>query len=847
MKKIINLQNTIKSLAFIAIAGFFAVGAPLFAASVAFNTSSADCATVRVRNVTQGIPVSGVGPSGCDSLSQWTTGTISANPGDIIAVSVYYHNTGTQTATGTKVKVTTPKNMASSTSHTISANVSSSNGGYASGSVNVNLSESQTLKYITNSSDYDSTVWYDNGNGGPYTISSNVDQNLFNSTGIYANADGIVEANWADQGTVRMRFIVGDEPVLPNGPTVTTQPATSVDTANVTLNGTINNFGQASQTWFKYGNQSNPLNNQTQIQSIGGSNSTQSFSAQAIGTFAENTTYYYQACGRFYGINGSQDVCGSTNTFSIAAPTVYACSDNIDNDGDGYTDFPSDQGCSSATDNNEYNYIAPTVYACSDNIDNDGDGYTDFPSDQGCSSATDNNEYNYIAPTVYACSDNIDNDGDGYTDYPYDPGCSSYTDTNEYNSVVYNYNLNVNTFNADNIDEDSARLRGEITQIGNQNVNRYFEWGTSSSNLNRDLTVSGSTGYTGSFDGNLTGLNSNTTYYFRACAISTNNGDVDCGNTRSFRTNTTVNNSNLSTITTEASSVGRTSAVLNGLAISDNIDINQMWFEWGQSTNLGRETTHVTINASGTRSLARSISGLSTNTIYYYRAVAQDDNGNIDRGDIKFFRTTGSTIVITNPEPPIIIETPVDVTGAGSLFLALDIEPDFDNVVIGDTVDYTVKYRNISNSDLRNVVIQTTLAEETRFMKSTAGFYSQADHNVTVVVGDLDYQEEGSFLIRVEILRGAAGDLVVTQASAGHDHPSIIDAQVGTVPAYAINHVVNDQSRLVGLALFGGAFFPTTLIGWLILLLIIILIVLLARKYYIDREDKKGRSGMQIN
>jgi len=808
MKKIINLQNTIKSLAFIAIAGFFAVGAPLFAASVAFNTSSADCATVRVRNVTQGIPVSGVGPSGCDSLSQWTTGTISANPGDIIAVSVYYHNTGTQTATGTKVKVTTPKNMASSTSHTISANVSSSNGGYASGSVNVNLSESQTLKYITNSSDYDSTVWYDNGNGGPYTISSNVDQNLFNSTGIYANADGIVEANWADQGTVRMRFIVGDEPVLPNGPTVTTQPATSVDTANVTLNGTINNFGQASQTWFKYGNQSNPLNNQTQIQSIGGSNSTQSFSAQAIGTFAENTTYYYQACGRFYGINGSQDVCGSTNTFSIAAPTVYACSDNIDND---------------------------------------GDGYTDFPSDQGCSSATDNNEYNYIAPTVYACSDNIDNDGDGYTDYPYDPGCSSYTDTNEYNSVVYNYNLNVNTFNADNIDEDSARLRGEITQIGNQNVNRYFEWGTSSSNLNRDLTVSGSTGYTGSFDGNLTGLNSNTTYYFRACAISTNNGDVDCGNTRSFRTNTTVNNSNLSTITTEASSVGRTSAVLNGLAISDNIDINQMWFEWGQSTNLGRETTHVTINASGTRSLARSISGLSTNTIYYYRAVAQDDNGNIDRGDIKFFRTTGSTIVITNPEPPIIIETPVDVTGAGSLFLALDIEPDFDNVVIGDTVDYTVKYRNISNSDLRNVVIQTTLAEETRFMKSTAGFYSQADHNVTVVVGDLDYQEEGSFLIRVEILRGAAGDLVVTQASAGHDHPSIIDAQVGTVPAYAINHVVNDQSRLVGLALFGGAFFPTTLIGWLILLLIIILIVLLARKYYIDREDKKGRSGMQIN
>ncbi len=36
----------------------------------------------------------------------------------------------------------------------------------------------------------------------------------------------------------------------------------------------------------------------------------------------------------------------------------------------------------------------PPTFACSDGIDNDGDGLTDFPSDPGCSSANDNDEFN---------------------------------------------------------------------------------------------------------------------------------------------------------------------------------------------------------------------------------------------------------------------------------------------------------------------------------------------------------------------------------------------------------------------------------------------------------------------
>ena len=100
------------------------------------------------------------------------------------------------------------------------------------------------------------------------------------------------------------------------------------------------------------------------------------------------------------------------------------CSDGIDNDGDGKTDYPSDPGCTSATDTSETD---PAVYACSDGIDNDADGKTDYPADPGCSSSTDSSE----TTSAYQCDDGLDNDGDTKIDYPDDTGCASPTDTTE--------------------------------------------------------------------------------------------------------------------------------------------------------------------------------------------------------------------------------------------------------------------------------------------------------------------------------------------------------------------------------------------------------------------------------
>ncbi|MEO8700209.1 MAG: hypothetical protein ABI867_09200 [Kofleriaceae bacterium] len=65
------------------------------------------------------------------------------------------------------------------------------------------------------------------------------------------------------------------------------------------------------------------------------------------------------------------------------------CADGVDNNGNGFIDFPFDPGCTSPTDAIEEVVVCPgpTCPACSNAADDDADGLTDFPSDFGCTSA----------------------------------------------------------------------------------------------------------------------------------------------------------------------------------------------------------------------------------------------------------------------------------------------------------------------------------------------------------------------------------------------------------------------------------------------------------------------------
>src|SRR3989344_1354293 len=129
---------------------------------------------------------------------------------------------------------------------------------------------------------------------------------------------------------------------------------------------------------------------------------------------------------------------------------IYQCSDNLDNDGDGAMDYPSDFSCNSATDNDETNPRS----RCQDGFDNDGDGFIDYPQDIGCGSNQDNSEFNIIQT---ACNTNSD------------CGTNSYVGSNfcQVNSVLRNFTTytcnNPGTANAYCSSSTTAQLQQACT------------------------------------------------------------------------------------------------------------------------------------------------------------------------------------------------------------------------------------------------------------------------------------------------------------------------------------------------------------------------------------------------
>lgn len=139
-----------------------------------------------------------------------------------------------------------------------------------------------------------------------------------------------------------------------------------------------------------------------------------------------------------------------------------ACSNGLDDDGDGVVDHPDDPGCDSPDDDDETDPIPPPECndgldndadnrvdrddpdcsseldpteggedpeaECSDGLDNDENGDTDWPLDPGCHAAGDPTEGSV---DVAACANGEDDDGDGLVDYPLDPGCGGRGDRNE--------------------------------------------------------------------------------------------------------------------------------------------------------------------------------------------------------------------------------------------------------------------------------------------------------------------------------------------------------------------------------------------------------------------------------
>ncbi len=201
----------------------------------------------------------------------------------------------------------------------------------------------------------------------------------------------------------------------------------------------------------------------------------------------------------------------------------------------------------------------------------------------------------------------------------------------------------VSTYSAYNIGQTYGTLSGSANP-NNSNTTTWFEYGTTQS-LGSQTSVQsiGNGGSSISTSAYLSNLQQNTTYYFRA--VAQNAYGTSYGNILSFVTNyyqqQPINNQAPTVYTNSATNVIQNGATLNG-NVNSNSSNTTVWFEYGNSYSLGSTSGYQTVgSANYSSNISAYLFGLSPNTIYYFRAVAQNAYGT-SYGNILSFTTNNN-------------------------------------------------------------------------------------------------------------------------------------------------------------------------------------------------------------
>jgi phosphodiesterase/alkaline phosphatase D-like protein len=178
----------------------------------------------------------------------------------------------------------------------------------------------------------------------------------------------------------------------------------------------------------------------------------------------------------------------------------------------------------------------------------------------------------------------------------------------------------VTTQGATSITGTSANLNGYLQSMGPYSV--VDVWFETADGVETSHQAMSSPGF---YTALLGQLESGTAYRYRAMASSTLlGGQHSQGAFVSFTTQHTVPQAPIEVSTSSASDITSGSAVLRGyLSSMGPYTSVTVWFQWGSSTGYGNNTVQETVYGPGPFSM--QVSGLSPNSMYYFRAAAKPD------------------------------------------------------------------------------------------------------------------------------------------------------------------------------------------------------------------------------
>ena len=201
------------------------------------------------------------------------------------------------------------------------------------------------------------------------------------------------------------------------------------------------------------------------------------------------------------------------------------------------------------------------------------------------------------------------------------------------------------------ITEKSAQLNGRVNPNEMPDTYEWFEWGisgrsevyqTSRNSLRRRSTQVAT-------DAKVVGLAPSTQYFYRQ--VSENSRGKSVGVTTYFTTKPLSSPLKpIAVITTsDAVFLSDTGATLRGYVSPHGNAKTRTWFEWGTTAKTENKTPE---QGSGgdSATVSSKLSGLMPGSLYYFRAVAENEQGRT-YGALRVFSTRGSSSVIFSEVP----------------------------------------------------------------------------------------------------------------------------------------------------------------------------------------------------
>ena len=218
----------------------------------------------------------------------------------------------------------------------------------------------------------------------------------------------------------------------------------------------------------------------------------------------------------------------------------------------------------------------------------------------------------------------------------------------------------VTTTSISDVTTATASSGGTVSNAGGGTISTQGVCWSTSTEPTTALTTKTVDGTTSPFTSALTGLTSNTLYYFRAYA--TNSAGTAYGTEYSFTTVTIV----APAVTTTAISTVTSTTASSGGNVTDNggAAITERGIVFGTSPSPTTADTKVTDGAASLGAFTSSLTGLTPNTTYYIRAYASNGTQTGYGEDVTFVTVAAAPIVTT---AAITLLTATSATSGGNV------------------------------------------------------------------------------------------------------------------------------------------------------------------------------------